>query len=119
MKKIVFPMVVALVAAFAFSACTPTDEDTKLTKNIEKYKTYVGFDNTVDKDPVTVTFNEGSFVISYDEFECTFSGSWHVENQLLIMTSMTEKWAPGTISNDGKDLVLADMDGMVYTVSKK
>ena len=109
-------MIVALVAAFAFSACGPISPDEALILKIQKYKTYAGADN--DGDAVTATFNADAFMISYDDIDLVLSGKWTVTGGFLIMTG-EDDWAPGIINNDGKDLIISDTDGMVYSVSAK
>ena len=106
MKKIVFPMIVALVATFSFTSCGPTDPDQKLEQQIIKIKDYVGTDS--DNDAVSASFTSTGFIISYDDPEyadVTYGGTWKVEDGWMIMTG-DELWSKGTIEPDGKALTL-------------
>jgi hypothetical protein len=117
MKKLLFPMIVALVAAFSFVSCSDDEKsDEDLTKNIIKYQTYVGTDSANDK--VTATFNPASFNISYDDFALVLSGAWAVsEGQLILIGE--DNWNPGIIGKDGKELTLSSGDGTTFALTKK
>jgi hypothetical protein len=106
MKKLVFPMLVALVAAISFTSCNKEVTDEDLIKNITKYETYVGVDN--EGDAVTASFTSTGFNIVYDDpeyAELYYAGTWTVKDGQLILTG-DEVWAPGIIENDGKNLTL-------------
>jgi len=116
MKKFVFPIIVALFAAFSFSACDNEVTDDDLITNIQKYKDYTGQDQ--DGDAVTATFNATTFTISYVEFTLNLGGSWTVVNGKLNLTG-ADGWSSGIIEQDGKKLIISDNAGTTYSLTKK
>jgi len=106
MKKIVFPMIVALVATFAFVSCTPEPKtDAELTDIIIKNATYVGMEGT---DAATLQINSMLFTLSYDELGVFSQGTWGVFNGQMDLTGIGEGNPSGTgaILKDGKELEL-------------
>ena len=119
MKKFAFLVIAAMVAMGSFTACNDEDQDEKLTKDIRNIKNYVGTDS--DGDEITATFSEYTFVILYTDPKLeglTFSGSWKVENEKLILGGGDLEWLPGTIFDKGKKLVFGD-GSLIFTLTNK
>jgi hypothetical protein len=109
MRKIIFPLMVALVASFLFMSCTKEVTDEDIINNIIKNQNYTGTDS--DGDAFTAVFTSASMVVSYTDFAFTLSGAWTVTNSKLIVTNSDATWTNGVVTNDGANISITANDG--------
>ncbi|MDR0831265.1 MAG: hypothetical protein LBN95_14325 [Prevotellaceae bacterium] len=129
MKKFVFPLVAALVAAFSFTSCgsVDPDPDATLKADIVKIGTYTGVDS--DGDAWTATFTETTFSAACPSYSITLmSTDWNVISGELAIYNVASASPEGTgtialvtgvIGKDGKELILTLDAAENYTLTLK